>query len=537
VDSDPTIVDCSITDNDGAGISLYSVGQNTAVVINCRLVANGLDGVTCHNTDLDITNCLIAGNRGNGFWAYSSMLLNISSCTIVENAQRGFIAEECRTTIANSVIRDNWLGQIHENYGLLRVGHCNIEAGWPGTAVIDADPNFVTPGAWVDVNDPNTAVDPNDPNGLWVEGDYHLLMSSPCINAGDPDFDDPNQTDIDGQQRLQGGRVDMGADEFDGPIFVDDDAPDDPGPGDANVSDPLENGSMAHPFDMIQEGIGVAAEGEWVAVCGGVYTEGLDFSGKAITVASFDEPAVLRAPGFYAVRFFHGEDANSLLRNFIITDSYAGFLFQVASPAVSNVTVVDCNIGAIADEGAQPHITNSIFWDNMQEDLFLCGARYSCIERGSEELGSISINPSFVDPCNRNYHLKSAGWRWAGSQAGWTWDDVTSRCVDSGNPGTPLRNELLSVPRDPNNMWGRNVRVEMGAYGGTSQASMPPNGWALLADLNNDGIVDWRDVGRYAECWLSADYEPAGDLNRDGLVNMVDWALMLEDWQQETVWK
>ena len=47
---------------------------------------------------------------------------------------------------------------------------------------------------------------------FWVEGDYHLLPESPCINAGDPDFvAEPNETDLDGLPRVIGSRIDMGA--------------------------------------------------------------------------------------------------------------------------------------------------------------------------------------------------------------------------------------------------------------------------------------------------------------------------------------
>ncbi len=34
--------------------------------------------------------------------------------------------------------------------------------------------------------------------------------------------------------------------------YVDDDAPNDPGPGDPDISDPLEDGTADHPFDAIQ---------------------------------------------------------------------------------------------------------------------------------------------------------------------------------------------------------------------------------------------------------------------------------------------
>jgi len=68
----------------------------------------------------------------------------------------------------------------------------------------------------------------------------------------------------------------------------------------------------------------------------------------------------------------------------------------------------------------------------------------------------------------------------ANTQRGlWTWDDVTSRCIDAGNPNSPLGDELLTIPADPNGQWGQNIRINMGAFGGTEQASIPPLGWAI----------------------------------------------------------
>ncbi|GAG54290.1 unnamed protein product, partial [marine sediment metagenome] len=46
--------------------------------------------------------------------------------------------------------------------------------------------------------------------------DYHLLLNSPCIDAGDPTGDYTGQTDIDGEPRVINGRVDIGADEYSG---------------------------------------------------------------------------------------------------------------------------------------------------------------------------------------------------------------------------------------------------------------------------------------------------------------------------------
>jgi len=50
--------------------------------------------------------------------------------------------------------------------------------------------------------------------------DYHLQPDSPCINRGDPNADYGGQTDIDGDDRVVHGRVDIGADEYTGPPML-----------------------------------------------------------------------------------------------------------------------------------------------------------------------------------------------------------------------------------------------------------------------------------------------------------------------------
>jgi hypothetical protein len=45
-------------------------------------------------------------------------------------------------------------------------------------------------------------------------GDYHLLSDSPCVDAGNPAYASaPGELDIDGDARVSGGRIDIGADE------------------------------------------------------------------------------------------------------------------------------------------------------------------------------------------------------------------------------------------------------------------------------------------------------------------------------------
>jgi hypothetical protein len=84
----------------------------------------------------------------------------------------------------------------------ITVTYSDVQGGWPGIANIDADPCFLEPGYW-------------DANGLWVDGYYRLRADSPCIDTGDPDYiAEPNEMDLDGNPRLIGGVIDMGAYEY-----------------------------------------------------------------------------------------------------------------------------------------------------------------------------------------------------------------------------------------------------------------------------------------------------------------------------------
>ena len=145
-----------------------------------------------------------------------------------------------------------------------------------------------------------------------------------------------------------------------------------------------------------------------------------------------------------------------------------------SSPTISNLTIVDNDFGIAAYENSTPDIRNCIFWNNTDGNLFQCEVRYSCVEGGAPGEGNISVEPLFVDAADGDYHLKSEGWRWSSYTETWTYDNVTSRSVDAGDPVSPLGEELMSWERDPDNLFGLNRRINMGTFGGTWQASMPP---------------------------------------------------------------
>ena len=133
-------------------------------------------------------------------------------------------------------------------------------------------------------------------------------------------------------------------------------------------------------FATIQKGIDLADHNDAVLVYLGTYQEGINFLGKAITVQGVATAAgipVIENPDDFAVSFYNGESPDSTLRNFVIRDSFIGVFIAGSSPTLSNLTVVGNKYGIEAYADAEPDITNSIFRDNTESDLFQCQAMYS----------------------------------------------------------------------------------------------------------------------------------------------------------------
>ncbi len=259
--------------------------------------------------------------------------------------------------------------------------------------------------------------------------------------------------------------------------------------------------------------------------------------------------------------------SNAIIGNCLIIgnkgwDAAGGISCRDSSLKITNCTISN-NIsyygGGILCQEASLTVTNCIFWGNSPGQIADRGSdsvilvSYSNIEDGWLGLGNIDCDPCFAEPgywddndtpsnieddlwIDGDYHLRSAGWRWDTQRELWTWDEVTSRCIDAGNPGSSLGEEPLAVPDDPNNEWGENLRINMGAYGGTAEASIPPYDWALLADITNDGTADFTDLKYFSEDWLNTESGRPADLNRDSSIDMFDYALFAEDWLVEIVW-
>ncbi len=225
-------------------------------------------------------------------------------------------------------------------------------------------------------------------------------------------------------------------------------------------------------YATIQEAIDNAGTGDIVVVWPGVYEEEIRFDGKAITVQSAADAAILTAPEGYAVSFYDAEGSKSILANFVITGCGEGAVFcNGASPTLRNLTITGNPAGIAAYSGANPYIVNSIFWNNSGRSLpetkanFKWQVYYSCMDRSypNTGVGNIYGDPRFADPQKWDFHEKSPWGRylpWAGT---WVLDAAANRspCIDAGDPKDTPRSEPV-----PNGS-----RINIGAYGGTPFAS------------------------------------------------------------------
>lgn len=235
--SNPVLVNCSFIKNEavlmhGGGMYNYI---SSPTLTNCFFSSNDsfeYGGGICsyYRCNPKLTNCIFSGNwvsnnmggeYGGAVYVRHGSHANITNCTFTGNSAKygGALAchhwsGESQSTVkmTNCIVRDGQNPISTEPQCSVTINWGNVEGGWPGIGNIDADPCFIEPGYWVDINDSNLIVEPNEPSAVWLDGDYHLLPVSPCIDTGDPNFiPEPNETDLDGNPRVDGGRIDMGA--------------------------------------------------------------------------------------------------------------------------------------------------------------------------------------------------------------------------------------------------------------------------------------------------------------------------------------
>ena len=149
------------------------------------------------------------------------------------------------------------------------------------------------------------------------------------------------------------------------------------------------------------------------------------------------------------------------IRNSIIAANALQGIFG-GIPTITNCTIADNPQGGIY--GSRPAVSNSIIYFNGNAQIAesVATVTYSDVQGSSPGTGNIDVDPLFADPDNLDYHLKSQAGRWDPGSLTWIQDEITSPCIDRGDPAWPLGDEP-----DPNG-----GIINLGAYGGTAQASM-----------------------------------------------------------------
>ena len=181
-----------------------------------------------------------------------------------------------------------------------------------------------------------------------------------------------------------------------------------------------------------------------------------------------------------------------------------------SNPNLTNCTfsgnAAESGGGMHSKEGSAATLSNCILWsdapDELNNDNAATAVVFSDIQGGWEGRGNINADPRLADPNSGDYHLKSQAGRWDTNEGRWMIDDVTSPCIDAGDPASPIGPEPF-----PNG-----GIINIGAYGGTTEASKsyfgdPPCETIVAGDINGDCIIDFRDFCIMALHWLE-DHNP-----------------------------
>jgi len=255
-----TIIDSNISGNSSAtqGGGIYSRGA--VVMNNCRIVNNrAVTGGGLYfyplSSSSTVSRSLIAGNvasgssssYGGGIGVYGTTYIN-NSIVVGNFAQGnggGIYRGNVSLTISNCTVASNAAGNL--GGGIYSSGSPAVHSIFWGnndstgiTTSAQIYPLPVTPGQMLlfsciqdfenkfgganngNINDdPIFVREPNDGGDGWGVGDnddygdLHLKPDSPCIDKGNVLYmPGPNVMDIDGQPRVIGHAVDMGADEY-----------------------------------------------------------------------------------------------------------------------------------------------------------------------------------------------------------------------------------------------------------------------------------------------------------------------------------
>ncbi|MHC4536172.1 MAG: right-handed parallel beta-helix repeat-containing protein, partial [Planctomycetota bacterium] len=221
----PTVTNCTFSDNSGWWGGGMNNVEGYPIVNNCTFTGNTGKyggGMNNYSNSPTVTNCTFSGNtsleEGGGGMRNNNANPTVTNCTFsgntsLEEGGGGMRNYNSSPTLTNCILWGDSPDEIFDDVtSSTTVTYSDVQGGtgetWFGEGCIDTDPMF-------------------------ADADGRLLAFSPCLDAGNDAAVPPGvTTDLDGNPRIQGVCVDMGAFESDlnymdpGWVFMIPDAPD-----------------------------------------------------------------------------------------------------------------------------------------------------------------------------------------------------------------------------------------------------------------------------------------------------------------------
>jgi hypothetical protein len=143
-----------------------------------------------------LNNCVLANNIATNGGGGGASYCTLNNCTLAGNVASGSGGGGLNSTMDNCIIYYN-TAPSQPNWYFGTFDYCCTTPPPPGPGNITNEPVFVN----------------------LANGDFHLQSNSPCINSGNNAYV-TSATDLDGNPRIRGGTVDIGAYEYQTPTSV-----------------------------------------------------------------------------------------------------------------------------------------------------------------------------------------------------------------------------------------------------------------------------------------------------------------------------